>query len=106
MNLRKALAENHAKQVLLRLVDTYPELANELRALIESELPRATPGFRSRGEKVLRALARIDLGKEGARTKKRPRRRSTQPEKATILGYLFLSITKVRRQCKFGISLR
>ena len=71
MNLRKALAEKHAMQVLLRLVDTYPELANELRALIESELPRATPGFRSRGEKVLRALARIDLGKEGARTKKK-----------------------------------
>jgi hypothetical protein len=48
----------HAMQVLLRLVPTYPDLAGELRATIEAELPRATPAFRSRGRKVLRALER------------------------------------------------
>lgn len=41
---------------LLRLTEIYPELGNELRALIEEEMPRASAGFRSRGRKVLRAL--------------------------------------------------
>ena len=41
---------------LLRLTEIYPDLGNELRALIEEEMPRASAGFRSRGRKVLRAL--------------------------------------------------
>jgi hypothetical protein len=46
--------------VLQRLTETYPELAHELRVLIEEEMPRASAGFRSRGNKVLRALRRLE----------------------------------------------
>jgi hypothetical protein len=42
--------------VLGKIVQHEPELANELRIIIEDRLPYATAGFRSRARKVLKAL--------------------------------------------------
>ena len=42
-----------AMQVLANLSKKYPEIKNELRILIEDELPYAKPAFVSRGRKIL-----------------------------------------------------
>ena len=43
-----------AMQVLANLSKKYPEIKNELRILIEDELPFAKPAFVSRGRKILK----------------------------------------------------
>ncbi|NOT76394.1 MAG: hypothetical protein HOP08_15805 [Cyclobacteriaceae bacterium] len=43
-------------RVLSRIAREQPELKNELRILIEDHLPFASPGFRSRGMKVLKEI--------------------------------------------------
>src|SRR5690606_8003813 len=43
-----------AMQVLANLSKKYPEIKNELRILIEDELPYAKPAFVSRGRKILK----------------------------------------------------
>ena len=43
--------------VLANLVKDIPELNEELKIIIEDQLPYASPGFISRGRKVLHALA-------------------------------------------------
>jgi hypothetical protein len=42
-----------AMQVLANLSKKYPEIKNELKVLIEDELPYAKPAFVSRGRKIL-----------------------------------------------------
>ena len=42
--------------VLGRLAESYPELRQELRVMIEDHLPYAQPAFISRGRKILKAL--------------------------------------------------
>jgi hypothetical protein len=42
--------------VLLKMSLEYPELKNDLRVLVEDEMPFASAAFRSRGKKVLKQL--------------------------------------------------
>jgi hypothetical protein len=46
-----------AMQVLANLSNKYPEINNELKILIEDELPYAKPAFVSRGRKILKGLS-------------------------------------------------
>lgn len=48
-----------AMTVLTDLCEHHPELARELIPLIEDELPLGSPGFRSRGSKMLAKLKKI-----------------------------------------------
>jgi hypothetical protein len=48
-----------AMTVLANLAKHEPDLANELRTIIEDRLPYATAGFRSRASKVLKALRKV-----------------------------------------------
>ena len=45
--------------ILLNVVREIPELAKELQIIIEDQMPYATPGFRSRGNKILNALQKM-----------------------------------------------
>jgi hypothetical protein len=46
--------------VLLNITKKYPDFKNELKLLIEEQLPHGSAGFRSRGNKVLKALEKIN----------------------------------------------
>ncbi|MBL0744371.1 hypothetical protein [Chryseolinea lacunae] len=46
--------------VLLALVQSEPELKEELKIIIEDQMPYAKPAFLSRGAKTLKALAKMD----------------------------------------------
>lgn len=46
--------------VLLNITKKYPEFKNELKLLIEEQLPHGSTGFKNRGNKVLLALEKID----------------------------------------------
>jgi hypothetical protein len=48
-----------AMTVLLNIVKKVPELKDELRYAIEDQLPYGTAGFKSRGNKTLKALEKI-----------------------------------------------
>lgn len=43
--------------VLYNIVQKIPELQNELRLLIEDQMPYASPGIKSRGKKILQKLS-------------------------------------------------
>ena len=45
-----------AMTVLANLVKTEPDLANELKIIIQDQLPHASPGFSARARKILREL--------------------------------------------------
>lgn len=45
-----------AMSILLKLTQNEPDLQKELRILIEDQLPYGSPGFISRGQKILDAL--------------------------------------------------
>ena len=45
-----------AMTILKNICQDWPELADELRLVIEEHLPVASPGFKSRGARVLKAL--------------------------------------------------
>lgn len=45
-----------AMEVLGKLIDPYPELRRELALIIEDQLPYASPGYRSRGLKILKKI--------------------------------------------------
>lgn len=45
--------------VLSNLLPTYPDLANEMRVILENQLPYASPGFKSRANKVLKQISRL-----------------------------------------------
>ena len=46
----------YAMSILNHLCNVYPDLSFELQAIIEDELPHASAGFRSRGNKILKKL--------------------------------------------------
>lgn len=58
MNPREALAVRaFAMSILARMAETYPEISNELRLIIEDALQHeAAPSFKSRAKKVLTQL--------------------------------------------------
>ncbi len=45
-----------AMTVIYNLSSKYPEIRNELRILIEDQLPYSSPGFQSRGKKILKGI--------------------------------------------------
>lgn len=45
-----------AMQVVANFCDLYPDLAGELRACLTHHIPNGSPGFRSRGRKILSSL--------------------------------------------------
>ena len=45
--------------VLANMLPNYPELANELKVILEHQLPFASPGFRHRANKVLKQISRL-----------------------------------------------
>ncbi|MEM7104034.1 MAG: hypothetical protein AAF502_12935 [Bacteroidota bacterium] len=45
--------------VLFNIVKKEPELAEELRLVIEDHLPHGTAGFKSRGKRILKSLAKM-----------------------------------------------
>jgi hypothetical protein len=45
--------------VLLNIVKNVPELKEELKIIIEDQMPYSTAGFKSRGHKTLKALEKI-----------------------------------------------
>ena len=49
-----------AMTILKNICLHWPEMADELRWLIEEHLPLASPGFKSRGKKVLKALDQLN----------------------------------------------
>ena len=51
----------YSMQVLYNLSLEIPEIGIELSNLIEENLPDSSPGYRSRGEKILRKLHRINF---------------------------------------------
>lgn len=48
-----------AMQVVANYCAQYPDLAVELKAIIEDQMEHGTPGFRSRGQKILQQLAKL-----------------------------------------------
>lgn len=48
-----------AMTVIFNLTKCYPELANELKIIIEDQMPYGTAGFKSRGSKILKKLQDI-----------------------------------------------
>jgi hypothetical protein len=48
-----------AMTVLFNIVKKYPELDYELKISIEEQMPFGSGGFKSRGKKILKALAKI-----------------------------------------------
>lgn len=60
-NSSEALAVKvFSMSVLLNITKKEPDLKNELKILIENQLPYASAGFLSRGKKVLKALEKIN----------------------------------------------
>ena len=47
--------------VIYRLTKDLPELANELRLIIEDQYPLGSPGFRARGRRILSQLSKDGL---------------------------------------------
>jgi hypothetical protein len=51
----------YSMQILYNLSLEIPEIAVELSNILEESLPDASPGYRSRGEKILRKLHKINF---------------------------------------------
>lgn len=49
----------HCMQVLFNIVQVWPELAGELSTAIQSRMETEGAGFRSRGKRILKALAKL-----------------------------------------------
>ena len=50
----------HCMQILANIADKYPDLAVELRTVINEQIPRNSVGFSSRGRKILNKLKCYD----------------------------------------------
>jgi hypothetical protein len=48
-----------AMTVLYNIVEVHPEMAGELKLIIEEQLPHSSAGFQSRGKKILRKLDKL-----------------------------------------------
>jgi len=49
----------HAMQLLYRVALLEPDFKNELKLIIEEQLPHGSAGFKSRGKKILKLLEKI-----------------------------------------------
>lgn len=50
--------------VLFNLTKHVPDIAHELKIVIEDQMPYATAGVKNRGDRILAELEKIDLGFE------------------------------------------
>jgi hypothetical protein len=50
----------HAMQCIANLLSVYPDLAVELKEIIESGLENGSAGFRSRGNRILKQIAKME----------------------------------------------
>jgi hypothetical protein len=50
-----------AMQCIANLLTVYPDLAIELKTLLEEGMEHGSPGYRSRGKKILKQIAKMDL---------------------------------------------
>ena len=48
-----------AMTVLFNICKEEPDLSNELKLLIEEQMPESSPGFRSRGRKILKSIEKL-----------------------------------------------
>jgi hypothetical protein len=51
----------YAMQCIANLLTVYPDLAIELKTLIEEGMEHGSPGYRSRGGKILKQIAKMKL---------------------------------------------
>lgn len=51
----------YSMQILCNLSDEIPAIKRELYSLIEEQLPESSPGFKSRGEKIMKKLMKGSL---------------------------------------------
>lgn len=51
----------HAMQCIANLLPAYPDLAIELKTLVEDGMEHGSAGYRSRGKKVLKQIAKMKL---------------------------------------------
>lgn len=49
----------HSMQIVFNLCQKEPELLNELRLVIEDQMPYSKPGFKSRGNKILKGIEKM-----------------------------------------------
>jgi len=49
----------HSMTVLFNIIKKFPELKEELKLSIEDQLPFGSAGFKSRGTKILKAIAKL-----------------------------------------------
>ena len=49
----------HAMQVIFNISQNEPDLLNELRMVIEEQMPYGTTGFKSRGRKILKRIGKL-----------------------------------------------
>lgn len=50
----------HAMQCIANRLNTYPDLAIELKEIIESSYENGSAGYRSRGKKILKQIAKME----------------------------------------------
>ncbi len=51
----------YAMQCIANLLTVYPDLAIELKTLLEEGMEHGSPGYRSRGRKILKQIAKMKL---------------------------------------------
>jgi len=57
-NVERIAIKAYALDILERVADIYPEITPELSAIIKAQMPHLSPGFQSRGAKVLKNLSK------------------------------------------------
>jgi hypothetical protein len=63
-NVQRIAIKAYALDILERLAGIYPEITPELTAIIKLQMPHLSPGFQSRGTKVLKNLKRYSKGSD------------------------------------------
>lgn len=49
----------HSMQIVYNICQNEPELLNELKLVIEEQMPYSKPGFKSRGKRILKGIERL-----------------------------------------------
>jgi hypothetical protein len=61
-NVQRIAIKAYALDILERVACIYPEIIPELSAIIKSQMPHLSPGFQSRGKRVLKNLKKYNIG--------------------------------------------
>jgi hypothetical protein len=60
-NVQRIAIKAYSLDILERIAGIYPEITPELTAIIKSQMPHLSPGFQSRGKKVLKNLKKFNM---------------------------------------------